>query len=321
MFGGLCTCLSAIGAIAAEREIYFTDFEDAPVGDGELIGYDNWVGSSVSGGWHGIDEEAVQGLGQSAFVGFNPPGGFGTSSVFAGRLISHDPVTTGERYLRLTAVIGISDTSGGAARNLFYIDFANSSLERLASLNYNNTETAFGLWRDDGVDIFDTGEEFIRDELQLLFIDIDLVGNTWSVELGGFPVFRDQPFTAKPAARDLGAVFFTWQRGGIFPWGNNWMFIDDFSVTVDSVATVIPEEPFKLISVGRDGSNDVVLTWRAQPGFDYQVEYSDDMATWRTDLPDSLKSEPVEVETSYTDLSASSAPNRIYRVVRTESGS
>ena len=26
---------------AAERELYFTDFEDAPVGDDELAGYDN----------------------------------------------------------------------------------------------------------------------------------------------------------------------------------------------------------------------------------------------------------------------------------------
>jgi hypothetical protein len=229
-------------------------------------------------------------------------------------------VATGENFLRLNAVIGISDTDMGSARNLFFIDFANSSLDRLASLNYNNTEAAFGLWRDDGIDVHDTEEEFIREEVQLLFIEIDLAGNTWTVELDGFPIFRDAPFTATASTRDLGAIFFTWQRGGAIPWGNNWMLIDDVAVSVDTLATVIPEEPFKLISVSRDASDCAKLTWRAQPGFDYQVEYSDDLVTWRSDLPDSLKSEPVEMETTYTDLSSASVPSRAYRIVRTSSG-
>ena len=32
---------------SAERELYFTDFEDAPVGDNELVGYDIGMGHQI----------------------------------------------------------------------------------------------------------------------------------------------------------------------------------------------------------------------------------------------------------------------------------
>ena len=53
-------------ASSADRELYFNDFEDAPIGDNELVGYDDWNGTSNNSGSHGIEGAAVEGLGRSA---------------------------------------------------------------------------------------------------------------------------------------------------------------------------------------------------------------------------------------------------------------
>ena len=89
--------------VLAERELYFTDFEDAPSGDNELVGYDGWNGTSNGRGSHGIEPEAVQGLGQSAFIGYNSPGimdGIGISPSNLTRMMENFP-----------QMIGIKDAS------------------------------------------------------------------------------------------------------------------------------------------------------------------------------------------------------------------
>ncbi len=325
VFGFAAAVAGPSQAPAVERELYFTDFEEAPVGDDQLVGFDSWNGNSTGRGAHGIDAEAVQGLGQSAFIGFGNPG-FAATSVTVLRPVSHDPTGTGEPIVRLIAALGVNDSSNapipGAEplRDQFFVSFFDGAGQRLASLDFNNTEVAFGLWRDDGVETHDTTEEFIRGEVQLLVAEIDFENNTWTVELDGFPIFRDAEFTARAdVAMTLGAAGIVWQRGGL-TWGNNWMLFDDWTVTADTVKAVIPEDPFVLRGVERDAQNCVVLTWKAQPGFSYQVEYSDDGATWKSDLPDSTKTETSEIDTSFTDPDSAAMPTRLYRVVRNPAG-
>ncbi len=307
---------------AAQREIYFTDFEDAQAGDDNLAGYDNWNASPINRGSHGIDSEAVPGLGKSAFIGYNSPGNSRTSAIVL-RSIPHDPLTTGEPIIRLVAAVGLNDSEndspfgGDPARNNFFITFFNSSGQTLASLNYNNTEEAFGLWRDDGINTYDTEEEFIRNEVQILVIEIDLVGNTWSVDLGGFQIFRDQPFTAKNGVDiDLGGTAITWQRNQGNSWGNNWMLFDDWAVYADTSKLVIAEKNLSINSVNRSANGNVTIRWNAQPGFLYQVEYSDDMQNWQSNLPDSLVEESSAQETSYTDNTTDQSRLRGYRIKR-----
>lgn len=310
----------SISAGAVEREIYFTDFEDATPGDDNLVDYDFWNGTPLNRGSHGIDAAAVEGLGKTAFIGFGSPGF--TSSATVLRPVPHDPVASGEPYVRLSVVVGLNDSesSGGGAlaRDNFFITFFNSSGTSLASLNYNNTEAGFGLWRDDGVATHDTGEEFIRNEIQLLFIEVDLINNLWSVELDGFAIFTDQPFTAKTGIPiDLGGTGIVWQRAG-FSWGNNWLLFDDWSVAVDSQRIVMPEEPFRITRISRDAQNRAVIQWKAQPGLTYQIEYSDDLIIWKADLPNSTKAESSETDISYVDLASAALPMRYYRVVRSQ---
>ena len=311
---------------AAQVQIYFTDFEDAPSGDDQLVGYDDWNGSPTNRGCHGIDSEAVPGLGKSAFIGYNSPGNSRTSAVVL-RPIPHDPVATGRPIIRLVAAIGLNDSDddspfgGDPDRDSFFIAFFNSGGQGLASLNYNNTEDAFGLWRNDGIDTFDTEEEFIRNEVQILVAEIDFLSNTWSVDLGGFQIFRDQPFTAKNGVdMDLGGIAITWQRSQGSNWGNNWMLFDEWAVYADTSKLAIPKDNFHINSITRSGAGNITLEWKSQPGFLYQVEYSDDMINWKSDLPNSLIEEPVDRETSYTDITTAQTRVRGYRITRGAAG-
>jgi hypothetical protein len=318
--------LALAAAHAAQREIYFTDFEDARAGDDELAGYDDWNGNPKNRGCHGIDSEAVPGLGKSAFIGYGSPGNSRTSAVVL-RSIPHDPVSSGEPIIRLVAAIGLNDSDNDSPlgnepdRNSFFVTLFNSSGQTLASLNYNNTEEGFGLWRDDGILTHDTEEEFIRNEVQLLVAEVDFSNNTWSVDLDGFQIFRDQPFTAKNGVDlDLGGTAITWQRGSGNNWGNNWMLFDDWTVYADTSKLTISEKDFNINSINRTTGGNITLQWKAQPGFRYQVEYSNDMITWKSDLPNSLIEQLQEADTEYTDNTTGQIAVRGYRITRTPAG-
>jgi hypothetical protein len=306
--------------VLAERELYFTDFENAPSGDNELVGYDGWSGTSNGRGSHGIEPEAVQGLGQSAFIGYNSPGG-NTDTVTVLRQIRHNPDSTGEHIVRLETVVGINDSDGPGndpRRDSFFISFFNSNGTNLASLTYNNTETSFGLWREDGRDKYDTGEEFIRNEIQILAAEVDFKNNTWSVDLSGFQIFEDAPFTARNTKLDLGGIAIVWQRTSNSGWGNNWMLFDDWTVYADTKKLTLAENPFKIRSITRQPNGKNTISWKMQPGFNYQIEYSDDLRIWKSNLPGSLLSSDEEQITNFTDNPNSINRTRQYRVYRSE---
>ena len=307
-------------ASSADRELYFTDFEDARAGDNELVGYDNWNGTSNNRGAHGIEGAAVEGLGKSAFIGYNSPGR-NTDTVYVLRSIAHDPDATGEPIIRLESVVGINDSDNPTSnpeRDSFFITFFNPSGSTMASLTYNNTETSFGLWREDGRNTYDTGEEFIRNEVQILVAEIDLINNTWSVDLDGFQIFRDERFTAKNLSRELGGIAIQWQRTSNSDWGNNWLLFDDIAVYASTTKLVIPENPFRIKSISKNNDGKNQVSWKMQPGFSYQVEYSDNLINWKNDLPGSQLSGVEEKIINFTDNSNIQSKLRYYRIIRSE---
>ena len=99
------------------------------------------------------------------------------------------------------------------------------------------------------------------------------------------------------------------------------MLFDDWTVYADTAKLAIPEDNFKINSISRSADGNITIQWKAQPGFRYQVEYSDDMKNWKSDLPNSLIEEPSVQETGYTDNTAT-AQDRVrgYRVRRSEAG-
>ncbi|MEZ5329565.1 MAG: hypothetical protein R3F19_31350 [Verrucomicrobiales bacterium] len=104
--GLLCSVISAFAS-----ELYSTDFSDFPVGEDQLVGHDGWEGTNIGQGVHGIDAEAIAGIGQSAYLGAIPLSP-GTGS---GQRLppSRNPVTS-EAVVEFQTVFGIAaSTQGG----------------------------------------------------------------------------------------------------------------------------------------------------------------------------------------------------------------
>jgi len=309
----------AIGGVSAETGLlYFTDFENFTPGAGNWVGTDGWqgFGAGPSGpeelAPQGIDEKIVSVVGQTAYLGFEPP--IGTFvSVF--RNMHHDPVASGTDRIQFEALVGIEDSTNGK-RDSFFCSFYNMGGDFLAGIRFSNELATFGIWRMNGVSDIDTTLTFIPGETHLLFADIDLQDNRWSAELDGIPLFRDVVFNATSKVRTLGPVAAEWQLASADPanYGDNWMLVADWSVW----AIPFGEAEFEVDTLGLSEHGQPMLTFTGEVGWDYQVEYSDDMASWLDDLPGSFFTglkEPAQL--SFTDTTTGrSLEGRYYRVVR-----
>ena len=191
------------------------------------MGADGWTGTHVGEGVHGIDEGRIDGLGKTAFLGFNPP-----SSNFVGvaRSVDYDPLGAGNPTIEFFSLVGIADSTNGEF-DRFYISFYNISDDLLGAIVFDNTADDFGLLRSDGNELVHTGELFVNDEVQGLFVSIDFSTNTWSAKLDGLPVFTNETFNATGAALDLGSVAAEWEVMKPNKPGDNWMLFDEWTVT------------------------------------------------------------------------------------------
>ena len=193
-------------ALAQATEIYFTDFEEFPVGPDQLAGTDGWLGNNIGQGIHGIDENIVVGLGNTAFLGSAQPSSPFTT-VF--RQIDHDPVAHSTPTVEFESFIGIQDSTNGR-RDRFFIAFYNIAGNFLAALEFNNTEEEFGVWRLDGSNRTYTGDIFFRNVVMFLNVRIDYARNVWSASLDDVQVFQNQTFNLSGQTLDLGAVAAEW---------------------------------------------------------------------------------------------------------------
>ena len=167
----------------------------------------------------------------------------------------------------------------------------------------------------------DTLVDFVVGEIYILRVEINLDTNRWSASLHitpelGAPLFTDVVFNAAGQTRTLGTVAMEWQLSGTTTadHGDNFLLFDDFTILQS------PEgpEPFDIDDFSRIGSTPPVIHWTAEPGFEYQVTYSTDLATWKEDLPGSMF-DPVASTTpaNYTDNTVTTGEMRFYRVIRT----
>lgn len=326
MFGFFCLWAALIaGSPGRAGELYRTDFEsyfdvgveyDWVAGNDRWAGTDGWTANSVGVGAHGIDQDIIPGggLGRTAFIGYNQPS---TSFVYVRRPVAHGFQPGKLPMVEIETLLGIQDSVDKLARDSFFVSILDSSGSFLGGLRFCNENATFGLWREDGVNVNETGLGFNRGELHLLRMRIDLERNTWSavfLEAGGVPLFEDQTFTATGLPVELGYVAFEWQLTAptAAGYGDNWMMVADVSVRSAGRGVL----PFRFSRFERSGSGSE-MDWPGELGFDYQVEYSDDATTWNDNLSnstfDGLTADQV---LSYTDSSV--AGRRFYRVVRSE---
>lgn len=320
---------SAHFTVTNAAEIYTTDFEDAVSGVGNWGGFDGWITNAPDSPAQGIDLDLIAGggLGKTAFLGYSAPADRLTT---VARAINHDSATTGVSRLTFIALMGIEDSRPpNTARDDFYLSFYNASGERLAALRFDNESptalnSRFGIWRESnrmtatGANLatqFDTLVNFVQGELFDLEVQIDIASNSWSSDIGGLPLFQQAPFT-QIADSEPAFVSFEWLLTDALPsgHGNNFLLLADFSIRSTPVGT----EPFESF-VTFDLEGRPVISWQADPGFTYEVQYSANLHQWLGGLPGgtlsaSNRSEPFQ----YTDSAAPAGALRFYRVVRVE---
>jgi hypothetical protein len=314
VLSNIITCVALAVLPAGASVLYSTEFENFISGDDKWVDTEGWIGNSKGYGVHGIDQDAIVGggLGKTAFLGLNQPS---ATLVVVAKPINYSPQAGDLPLVRVETLVGIQDSVTTSARDSFFVSIYNSSGGYLAGIRFDNRLDTYGIWRGDGTLDYDTGVGFARGDLHLLSFVINLPTNRWSADLDGIPLFTNSPFTATTNTINFGLLAYEWQLDSTTPagHGDNWMLIAD--VVVRSAPLGI--EPFQLSSLTHTAAA-TTLTWPAQKGFDYQIEYSSDLIDWRRDLigsafPSTLVDQPL----SFPDAT-SGLPRRFYRVLRME---
>ena len=310
----------AAGQVRAAT-LYETDFESFTPGTDNLVGTDGWLATNMGEGVHGIDDEIVPGLGNTAFLGFSPPmiqeEAPPTVTVF--RPLNYDPIDQDRPIIQFEALIAIADSRDdpetpfdeSLRKDRFFISVYNMEGRLLAAIVYDNRINTFGLWRNDGTASSDADLEFIIDEPQFLFFRIDFESNTWSAFLDGIPVFTDAVFNGSGQKRDLGTIAAEWTLSNRSAPGDNWMLLDDWIVEAIPRAT----EPFQISKIEVTSEDLVELTYPADEGFTYRIEFSTDLENWG-ELPNSpITAEISDPAATHTDPDRADG-QRYYRILR-----
>ena len=302
--------LLAVSGRSYGLTLYFTEFEEFNAGNDQWAGTNGWVGTSTGLGVHGIDQDILPGLEKTAFIGFNQPA---STFVTVFRGLSYDPVSNATPTVEFETLMGIEDSTNGF-KDSFFFSFYNTGGNFLASLRFDNTDLNYGIWRLDGVTQTDTGIEFLRSQLHLLIATINFSNNTWSADLDSIPLFTNAQFNATGESLDLGFVAVEWQltSSSTNEHGDNWMLVADLAVRAFPDGSV----PFPAGNPSMGQAGMPSLSWTGFAGFDYSVEYTDDMLTWSNDLAGSTFTNILtETPLSFTD--SSNASHRSYRLNRT----
>jgi len=314
LFPALAALLLSAGRATA-IELYYTDFESFTAGDDHWAGTDGWLANSKGVGVHGIDNEIVAGLGKTAFLGFKQPL---STIVTLMRPVNYNPVAAGRPIIEFETLMGIEDSTNGH-RDSFFFSFYNTNGNFLASIRFSNEALTYGVWRLDGTNQYDTGTQFTRNDLHLLYASIDFSTNRWSADLDGIPLFTNAVFNNTGQPLSLYGVSAEWQLAStsVTNHGDNWLLVADWAIR----AFPKGESPLLIHSNGVNTAGYPWLSWNGEAAFDYRVEYMTNLqATWQTNLTAStFTSTPSAGPITYTDPSALPASNRWYRLVRSPS--
>ncbi len=309
-----CAFVSMVAPSLQGGLLYFTEFEDPPFvsGPDNWAGTDGWIANSTGLGVHGIDDDKFLDNNQTAFLGFEQPD---TLLVVVAKPLDHDPVLENTDRIQIDALLGVEDSSNGF-RDSFWITIYNIAGELLGALRLSNELGTYGIWRYDGVNEFDTGLAFIHGELHLFCIEIDFQNNRWKADLDGIPLFSNALFTATNLARDFGSMSYEWQltSDDVTEHGDNWMLV------ADTIVWAIPpgEKNFQVDQVSFDSAGQPQIEFTGEPGWTYQVQYTDNLLEFFQDLPGSTFTgiaTPAQIQ--FSDPTTRRPSTRWYRVVRT----
>ena len=311
-------------------EVYFTGFENFVVGEDKIIGTDSWLGSYAGNRLHGVMSEAqhgVAGIGNAAFIG-----GFATTitkttssnSVFVRRPVDLDPLALNQEVATFSVVFGIKDSTVARRDNFEFLIYNRSNV-LLGGLQFDNS-TLEGInkprrliyrlsWNTStsSMQYVLTSFNFLPETLENLEFRINYRTNRWTALLSDVPIFQDISFYTGTATKNFGYVIAkmavaTTTSTSILP-GDNYMLFDDYSVRTDALSMAL--------DVTRTASGAAKLAWNEEAGYSYQVQYSSDCATWKTDLAGSSHTATLTQFATFIDPTPTIPQRRFYRIKRT----
>lgn len=331
-----CACLSKLSLAQWPLwagEAYVTSFESPPykAGVDAIAGTDGWIGSTAHAGkgLSGVLSESqhgVSGIGNAAYLGGNSARitGVGNKSVHLRRPVNLDPLALGREIVSFSVVFGIKDSTAFSSfrRDDFEFLVYNNSGQLLAGIQFDNStlDSATGLpqriiyllyWNGSQISYANTGYTYLPETLELLEFRINLRTNRWSVTLGGAPLFQDVPFHEGPYARTLGFVLAQMQVGNTFPFstdihpGDNYMLFDDYRLRADPVTLNL--------AMSWTDAGDIKLDWNEEYGYQYRLQYSQDIASWH-DFPETVHTATRTGVYSFTDPVRPRPAMRFFRV-------
>lgn len=336
-----------LAATASGGEAYYTSFENFAVGEDTIIGTDSWQGTFAGAKLHGTMNELQHGVpsfGNAAFIGglvttASYTSASGTSAVFPyiRRAVNLDPLALNQEVATFGVVFGIKDSTSaslitGTSRykrdNFEYLVYSQAGA-LLGGVQFDNTtlDPSSGLpqgliyrlaWSGTAFQYIKTDYKFIPETLEALQFRINFRTNRWTATLGGVPLFQDIAFYTGSQTKNLGFVmvklgvplysYDPFSRKTIVTPGDNYMLFDDYAVRTDPVTTTL--------SISKTNSGAAVLTWNEEAGYSYQVQYSADCLTWKTDLAGSSHAASVTGNATFTDPTPAPPSRRFYRVRR-----
>lgn len=231
-----------------------------------LVGQAGWLGQGTGG--NGIVSEFFPGDGQQAFVGFSPPNP-GEDDQFVWRAVNHTPVLATQPIVTCTVDMAVIDSTNSNYDDFEWVAF-NSNVERLFTLNFDNTNLSIFYQLDDGIYV-DTGMEFENSTNYELVITMDFAENRWGATLDGTPLVEDKAITTQGFLLDLADMDAAWKIRDGTP-GNNYLLFDNFSlvagpspapkILAQPVSLTVGENDAVFFGVVASGQADLSYQWR-----------------------------------------------------------
>ena len=144
---------------------------------------------------------------------------------------------------------------------------------------------------------------------------IDFESNRWSAEIDGLPLFTEAVFNGTNRPLYFGFIAIEWQiaQGSTRDFGDNFLLLSDLRLeTVED-----PPPPVRISSIRQNTDGAIQIAWQAAPGYNYTVEYSDNLVSWQGDLSGSSFSAPQQSQTFLFTDASSRGESRFYRIIQT----
>lgn len=265
-----------------------------------LSGQNGWVHEGTGG--NGVVLDFIPGAGQSAYVGFAPPGATEFNNVW--RPVNLAPVPTNLSVVTFSVTMLVVDSSNGR-RDDFRWSIYNTNGARLFSLDFDNSTEGINYGLDDGAGFTATGFQFTRGAVHELAITMNFPRNRWLASLDGIALAAPLPITTTNAVLNLGDIDAVWAIRTLGNAGDNHLVFDNYQIAGEP-RVAVPT----LLSVTRQLDGQLRLQVQAEQATRNAIEVSTNLTQWLAVVTNSAPDGAFDV----LDGAPLTLPRRFYRV-------